>query len=189
MVRPTLRQVQQMQARSLGYLLIRCSQIWGDRAIQAVNLEAGAPVLREAHTRLLPYLQDPAGIRITDLAQAVGVTKQAVQPLVAELATTGLVRVVPDAEDGRARRVFLTPFGLQALAHGTGILLQIEQLLLPQLGQRTCASLKRQLSKLLAVLTQPDEELDEAPASQRCQPTPAKQPVTRPRTARRRRGR
>ena len=37
-------------------------------------------MLREAHTRLLPYLQDPAGIRITDLAQAVGVTKQAVQP-------------------------------------------------------------------------------------------------------------
>lgn len=188
MVRPTLRQVQQMQARSLGYLLIRCSQIWGDRAIRAVNLEAGAPVLREAHTRLLPYLQDPAGIRITDLAQAVGVTKQAVQPLVAELATTGLVRVTPDAEDGRARRVFLTPFGLQALAHGTGILLQIEQLLLPQLGQRTCASLKRQLSKLLAVLTEPDEPAEKAPTSQRSQPISAQQPVNRPRIAKRRRG-
>lgn len=152
MIRPTLRKVQRMQASSLGYLLIRCSQIWGDRAIAAVNLEAGAPVLREAHTRLLPYLQDPSGIRITDLAQAVGVTKQAVQPLVAELATIGLVRVEADANDARARRVYLTPFGLEALAHGTGILLQIEAELTPRLGQRTRDALKRQLSKLLAVL-------------------------------------
>lgn len=152
MTRPTLRKIQRMQASSLGYLLIRCSQIWGDRAIAAVNLEAGAPVLREAHTRLLPYLQDPSGIRITDLAQAVGVTKQAVQPLVAELATIGLVRVEADANDARARRVFLTPFGLEALAHGTSILLQIEDELAPQLGQRTRDALKGQLTKLLAVL-------------------------------------
>lgn len=141
-----------MQASSLGYLLIRCSQIWGDRAIAAVNLEAGAPVLREAHTRLLPHLQDPAGIRITDLAQAVGVTKQAVQPLVAELATMGLVRTEADTGDARARRVYLTPFGLEALMHGTGILLQIEAQLAVRLGQRTREALKRQLAKLLAVL-------------------------------------
>jgi DNA-binding MarR family transcriptional regulator len=134
-------------------LLIRCSQIWGDLAIAAVNLEAGAPVLREAHTRLLPHLQNPAGIRITDLALAVGVSKQAVQPLVAELATIGLVRIATDTEDARARRVFLTPFGLQALQHGTGILLQIEEQLAPRLGERTRASLRKQLAKLLAVLS------------------------------------
>lgn len=157
MARPTLRQIQQMQARSLGYLLIRCSQIWGDRAIAAVNFEAGGPILREAHTRLLPYLQNPAGIRITDLAQAVGVTKQAVQPLVAELVTIGLVRLETDAEDGRARRAYLTAFGLDALAHGTGLLLQIEEELAPQLGQRTRDGLRKQLAKLLAVLEAPPE--------------------------------
>lgn len=160
MSRSTLRQVQRMQASSLGYLLIRCSQIWGDRAIAAVNLEAGTPVLREVHTRLLPYLQDPAGIRITDLAQAVGVTKQAVQPLVAELATIGLVRTEADASDARARRVYLTPFGLEALAHGTGILLQIEEELAPRLGLRTREALKGQLAKLLAVLESSPDESD-----------------------------
>ncbi len=171
-----------MQARSLGYLLIRCSQIWGDLAIAAVNLEAGAPVLREAHTRLLPHLQNPAGIRITDLALAVGVTKQAVQPLVAELASIGLVRIATDTEDARARRVFLTPFGLQALQHGTGILLQIEEELAPRLGERTRASLKKQLAKLLAVLSEPgerDEPGDAAPPDKE----PPQRPRRRPRAA------
>ena len=93
MAHRTLNQVRKLQAKSLGYLLIRCSQMWGDRAIAAVNREAGGPVLREAHTRLLPYLQTAEGIRITDLAKAVGVTKQAVQPLVSELAMVGIVRI------------------------------------------------------------------------------------------------
>ena len=103
MAHRTLNQVRKLQAKSLGYLLIRCSQMWGDRAIAAVNREAGGPVLREAHTRLLPYLQTAEGIRITDLAKAVGVTKQAVQPLVSELAMVGIVRIETDQQDAIIR--------------------------------------------------------------------------------------
>lgn len=152
MPRRTLSQVEKLQASSLGYLLIRCSQIWGDRAIAAVNAEAGAPVLREAHTRLLPHLQTPDGIRITELAKAVGVTKQATQPLVAELAEQGIVRIETDLDDARAKRVFLTEFGLEALMHGTGILLRIEDELAQRLGPRTRQALKTHLAKLLSAL-------------------------------------
>ncbi|MBL9006380.1 MAG: MarR family transcriptional regulator [Myxococcales bacterium] len=152
MPRRTLSQVEKLQASSLGYLLIRCSQIWGDRAIAAVNAEAGAPVLREAHTRLLPHLQTPDGIRITELAKAVGVTKQATQPLVAELAEQGIVRIETDREDARAKRVFLTEFGLEALLHGTGILLRIEEDLAPHLGPRARHALKTHLATLRSAL-------------------------------------
>lgn len=155
MPRRTLSQVQKLQASSLGYLLIRCSQIWGDRAIAQVNAEAGRPVLREAHTRLLPYLQTPDGIRITDLAKAVGVTKQAAQPLVAELAEQGIVHIQPDRSDARAKRVFLTERGLDALVHGTGVLLRIEDELAQRLGPRARQALKTNLEKLLAVLQVP----------------------------------
>lgn len=169
-----------MQAGSLGYLLIRCSQIWGDRAIAAVNAEAGAPVLREAHTRLLPHLQTPDGIRITDLAKAVGISKQAVQPLVAELGQQGLVRIATDPEDARARRVTLTDFGLEALAHGTGILLRIEEDLAAALGQRTRQALKTHLAKLLQVLQPP------APATEPAEPATAKRRAARQAPRRRR---
>lgn len=157
MPRRTLDDVEKQQAASLGYLLLRCSQRWGDRAIRTVNREAEErglrqPPLREAHTRLLPHLQTPDGVRITDLARAVGVTKQAVQPLVAEMTLQGIVRVEADPADARARRVFLTPFGLEALAHGTGVLLAIEAKVAPGLGRADTAALKKLLQKLLREL-------------------------------------
>ncbi|MBM4777572.1 MAG: MarR family transcriptional regulator [Archangiaceae bacterium] len=147
-----LERLRKRQADSLGFLLIRCGQLWNERGISQVNAEAGRPVLREAHTKLLPYLQAPTGIRITALAEHVGVTKQAVQPLVAELARQGLVRVEPDPDDARARRVALTAAGVEAMLHGTGVLERIERDVAPALGKAELEALKRSLRRLLAVL-------------------------------------
>ncbi len=147
-----LEQLQRRQADSLGFLLIRCGQLWNERGISQVNAEAGAAVLREAHTKLLPHLQAPEGIRITTLAEQVGVTKQAVQPLVAELAAQGLVRVESDPDDARARRVALTALGVDAMVHGTGVLERIEREVAPALGKAELKTLKRTLRRLLAAL-------------------------------------
>lgn len=147
-----LEQLQRRQADSLGFLLIRCGQLWNERGINQVNVEAGAPVLREAHTKLLPHLQAPGGIRITTLAERVGVTKQAVQPLVADLAHQGLVRVEPDPDDARARRVTLTALGVDAMLHGTGVLERIERDVAPSLGRAELKALKQSLRRLLAAL-------------------------------------
>lgn len=147
-----LEQLQRRQAASLGFLLIRCGQLWNERAIARVNAEAGRPVLRDAHTRLLPHLQAPEGVRITELAKTLGVTKQAVQPLVAELAEAGVVRVEADPDDARARRVTLTSHGVQAMLHGTGVLEAIERELTPGLGTAEVKRLKRSLTQLLVVL-------------------------------------
>ncbi|MBL8936346.1 MAG: MarR family transcriptional regulator [Archangium sp.] len=82
----------------------------------------------------------------------VGVTKQAVQPLVAELAKQGLVRVEPDPDDARARRVTLTALGVEAMVHGTGVLERIEREVAPALGKAELEALKRSLRRLLAAL-------------------------------------
>src|ERR1044072_3938453 len=111
-----------LQASAVGYLLIRSGQLWNDRAIRRVNAEARGPVLREAHTRLLPHLLEPDGIRITELARRLSVTKQAVQPLVADMVEAGVLRMEIDPDDARARRVILTAHGFAAMRHGTGIL-------------------------------------------------------------------
>lgn len=153
-----LEVLRRRQANSLGFLLIRCGQLWNERGISGVNAEAKAagrvdgPVLREAHTRLLPYLQAPEGIRITELAQVVGVTKQAVQPLIAELARTGVVRVEVDPDDARARRVFLTPFGVEAMLHGTSVLEAIEGQVTTGFAARDVKALKGLLTRLLETL-------------------------------------
>lgn len=118
----------------------------------AVNAEAGRVMLRDAHTRLLPHLQAPHGIRITELAKRVGVTKQAVQPLIAELADEGMVALSADPADGRARRVTLTAFGIEAMLQGTGVLEALEAELAPALGRAEVRRLKRSLTALLEVL-------------------------------------
>lgn len=151
----SLDHVRALQRESLGYLLVRAGQLWSERVLSIVHAEAGGPVVREAHTRLFPHLLVEGGIRITELSRALGVTKQAVQPLVAELTGLGMVRVVPDPDDARARRVLLTDHGVAAMVHGTGVLMRIEAELAPALGSRDAAQLKRLLAKLLPILEAP----------------------------------
>ena len=150
--RRPLDHVQALQAESLGFLLVRAGQLWSERVLSLVNADAGAPVVREAHTRLFPHLLGQSGIRITELAKALGVTKQAVQPLVAELTELGMVRLEPDPLDARARRVHLTDHGVAAMVHGTGVLLRVEAEIAPQLAPRDLVQLKRLLGKLLPLL-------------------------------------
>jgi DNA-binding MarR family transcriptional regulator len=189
---PTLDAVVRAQADSAGFLLIRCAQLWNDRAIARVNAEAQRPVLREAHTRLLPHLMAPEGVRIVDLARTLGVTKQAVAPLVQELADEGVVEVAPDPQDGRAKRATLTAHGRAAMLHGTGVLLDIERELAAQLGAAHMRALKDALTALHGVLVGADPATPrEAPTRTRSRaaPTDAARSATAPRGRARRRAR
>jgi DNA-binding MarR family transcriptional regulator len=147
-----LDELRALQASSLGFLLIRCGQVFNERGMARVNSEAGAPVLREAHTRLIPHLMVEEGVRITALAQKTGVTKQAVQQLVADLLELGVVKVSADPDDARARRVMLTELGVHAMEHGAGKLLELEAELAKTLGKKQLKELHAALTKLLPVL-------------------------------------
>jgi DNA-binding MarR family transcriptional regulator len=150
--RPALREIERLQASSVGFLLIRCGQLWNERAIGEVNRDAGRLVLRDAHTRLFPHLTVAGGVRITELARRLGVSKQAVQPLIAELEGLGIVMVDADPDDARARRVQLTPQGIAAFRHGTGVLISIEDEIRRAVGPSCVARLQRDLSRLRSVL-------------------------------------
>lgn len=152
-----LAELQRLQAQSLGFVLIRCGQLFNERGMARVNAEAGAPILREAHTRLIPHLQSPDGIRVTELAKRIGITKQAVQQLVADMVELEVVRVEPDPDDARARRVSLTEVGVAAMLHGTGVLLDLEASLTPKLGKGNVRTLHRLLTRLLGELEAGEE--------------------------------
>lgn len=147
-----LEELRKRQRESVGFLLIRAGQLWNERAISKVNARAGAPVLRESHTRLLPLLLRPGGARLVDLARRLGLTKQSVQPLVRELAELGVVTTQPDERDGRSLRIVLTPRGLDGIARGNDVLRQIELELAVNYGKAEMRSLRGSLRKLLAML-------------------------------------
>ncbi|MEP7117615.1 MAG: MarR family transcriptional regulator [Acidobacteriota bacterium] len=121
-------------------MLFECARLLDEIAQAEVNRGAGQRLLTPALVRLLPHL-DRTGIRPTELARRVDVSKQAVGQSLGELAARALVELVADPHDGRARLVRLTPAGLAAFDHGRSVLAFYEAALAARLGAGRIASL------------------------------------------------
>jgi len=100
---------------------------------------------------LLPHIA-LEGTRATELARAIGVSKQAIGQLVAELEDMGFVERVPDPSDGRAKLVRFTRRGRPWLLDGLKLLGEIEAELEEQIGARRMRDLHRALATLHDVL-------------------------------------
>ncbi len=149
------RAAEDLEARkraSAGQLLLRAARLWNERAVARIRAQAPSAGLRVSHTALFPHL-DFEGKRGTDLAARLGVTKQAVGKLVADLAAMGVVEIVPDGTDGRAKLVrFSRRRGERALRHGLAIFAEMERELAAKLG-------RGELRRLRSALTRVVEEL------------------------------
>ena len=137
-----------LKRQSVAQLLFKCARLLNEQAIQRVNHEVGPePALRASHTALFPHLTS-AGVRGADLAKKLGVTKQAVSQLVAELEYWGVVEQVDDPKDGRAKLVRFTPKGEQGLLQGLSVLRGLEQELGHKIGERRMQELHTALLAL-----------------------------------------
>jgi len=110
---------------SVAQLLFKCARLVNERAIDKVNEVPQAIQLRPAHTNLFPHL-DFEGVRITELARRLDISKQAVSQTIAELELMDVVETIPDPSDGRARLARFTEKGRQAIMQGLVILRGIE---------------------------------------------------------------
>lgn len=137
----------------LGPLLFECARLLDDIAQAEVNREAGRRLLTPALVRLLPHLSRE-GIRPTELARRIDVSKQAVGQSLRDLEGLGFVELVGDPGDGRARLVRLTPSGVAAYDHGHDVLGFYEHALGTRLGTARVATLADTLAAMLAVLAE-----------------------------------
>lgn len=108
---------------------------------------AGHSWFAPARGNLLQHI-GPSGIRQGDLALRAGLTKQAVQQFVDELAADGIVARVQDSADARARRVVLTDAGQAAMRDARRIKAMIEDDWRGQLGAADFDTLGRLLRQL-----------------------------------------
>ena len=103
--------------RWLGHAMWR----FDERVLQLMASNDGVPLalanlaardqISAAHVHITRHLA-LEGSRLTDLAKAAGMSKQAMGDLVDQCAAWGLVQRGPDPLDARARRVVFTPVGL-----------------------------------------------------------------------------
>ena len=148
---PSRATIDALRRASVAQLLLQAGRLVDERALAAVRGRPGAPAVRPAHTKLFPHVTRE-GVRLTELARRVGVTKQAVQPLVAELAAWGFVEVVPDPTDGRARLVRWTDAGLRGILDGLAVLAALDAALEGRVGAARWAALREALAEVVDAL-------------------------------------
>ena len=119
-------------------------RLLNERAIARVNAQRSTPTLRQAHTNLFPHI-DFQGVRITELARRLDISKQAVSQSVAELEALGVVELLVDPEDARAKLVRFTAKGAEGIAQGLRVLGELELELEARIGERHMRALHRAL--------------------------------------------
>jgi DNA-binding MarR family transcriptional regulator len=144
-------QLERAKAESVGQLLFKCARLLNERALERVEAPDGAPRIRPAHTSLFPHI-DLAGTRATELAQRMGISKQAVGQLIDELEQLEVLERVPDPVDGRAKLVRFRQTPGRSLLDGLAHLRALEQELTAAIGPARMAALHDGLTALLAVL-------------------------------------
>jgi DNA-binding MarR family transcriptional regulator len=107
--------------------------------------------VRIAHTTAFPHI-DLEGTRLTDLAQRLGVTKQAAGQLIDELEEMGIVERAPDPADARAKLVRFSKRGLAGLMEGLGVLAELEAEMRDVIGDSKMHTLHEILASVLASL-------------------------------------
>lgn len=126
-------------------ILFRCARRLDEIAVARIRAVGGNLHLRTAHTALLPHI-DLEGTRLTEIARRLGVTKQAVGPLVDDLVQGGLLERVPDPVDRRAKLVRFR--GVDGLLAGLAVLHDLEDDVRDVVGERQWGAFTEALRSL-----------------------------------------
>ncbi|MGV0793295.1 MarR family winged helix-turn-helix transcriptional regulator [Mycolicibacterium sp. XJ1819] len=140
------RRVREFQAESLQRHAIEFGE-WMVRASNDRAQALGHAGLRPALARLMVFL-GWEGSRITDIARAQDVSKNAVGQLVSELEELGYVERVPDPADGRAKIVRYTGRGRALIADAAAIGEQLNAELEAIVGADRLAELRSTLADI-----------------------------------------
>jgi DNA-binding MarR family transcriptional regulator len=134
----------------LTFLLGTAFQVVLAEFIRRLN-DVGYKELRPVHGMIFQILVGP-GATSTELAERLGVTKQAVGQMVAELEKRGYVRREMHPDGGRRRLVVLTDKAIGHMTVAGHILHDLEAELAAQVDDTNLAVLRTELSRLVRAM-------------------------------------
>jgi DNA-binding MarR family transcriptional regulator len=94
--------------KEIGYLLNRAARRWNTLFMERLRV-AGITDIRPSFGAVLVPLFERDGLRLGQIAQEAGLSKQTVTNIADRIEALGYLARRPDPEDGRAVRVYLTP--------------------------------------------------------------------------------
>jgi DNA-binding MarR family transcriptional regulator len=113
---------------------------------------AGYGELRPAHGMIFQILQGP-GRTSTELAEQLGITKQAAGQMITELEERGYVRRQDHPKGGRRRLIILTDKAVAHLQVAGTTLHQLEAELAEKMGDADLTGLRKHLAQLIRALS------------------------------------
>jgi DNA-binding MarR family transcriptional regulator len=128
---------------NLARLLLEAFR-WFDDALRARLASSGVPQLTTSESMVFPYL-DEGGTRPALLAKRLGITRQSTQSLVRGLIQKGMVELVDDPNDGRAKQVVLTKLGRRTVPIALATFAELERELASRIGDRNAKQLRTAL--------------------------------------------
>ena len=130
--------------KSTFELLFRTSRRVNDYALTSLFEKTGVP-FRSSHTAMLPHIS-AEGVRASEVAKKLGISKQAVSKRINELVEFGTVERIPDPTDGRA---MLVRFNASSVLEGVQHLNALEEEFANVVGPDEMAGLATTLQALL----------------------------------------
>ena len=128
-------------------LLITLAERHLAEALQAHLVAAGFDDHRIVHHNVMAHVTFE-GIRLTELAEKAGITKQAMSELVADLERLGYLKRTPDPRDRRAKLITFSDRGRAAVVAAGSAFADMEAQLTDRLGSNAMAALRRGLRAL-----------------------------------------
>jgi DNA-binding MarR family transcriptional regulator len=105
--------------------------------------------IRPSHGCIFRFVKDE-GMRLTDLAELAGMTKQSVGEIVDDLVARGYVERIADPADRRAKLICLTDRGKEAQGHGFSLFAKVEAHWIERYGRDRIAQLRETLEAIAA---------------------------------------
>lgn len=142
----TERELLQFQTSSLQRYAIEFGEWMMHASLQRAHA-LGHTGLRPAHARLMVFL-GWEGSRISDIARAQDVSKNAIGQLVNELEELGYVERVDDPDDRRAKIVQYTRQGVDMMADATAVGERLDAEIEEIIGARRLGQLRSALADI-----------------------------------------
>jgi DNA-binding MarR family transcriptional regulator len=133
---------------NLGFLLAKASQRWNELLAERFRVSGYSEVRPSFGSVLVPLIEED-DLRVGELARRARLSKQAMTTLVRSVEQAGLVVREPDAVDGRASRVRLTPKGQAFRPVAAQTLRELDELVAGNLNDEELDRLVNALRKVV----------------------------------------
>lgn len=129
------------------------------RALQADMVREahrrGHPEIKQAHNAVFSMLTT-SGARAADMAARAGMTRQSMGEVIRDLVALGILEMVPDPADGRAKIVKYTEQGLAFARRGYQHIIDLEAKFAAEFGEKEYATVREVLSRVVELIETPD---------------------------------